>query len=264
MITSLQNPRVKAALRLHTPRGRKQQNRTIIFGEREIKRAVAAGVTFELLFISQANENDLEAWQQAIKAECWLVADEVMAKLEYGDRGDGLVAIAERPETSLDRFQPAGQAGNQFIVVLEAVEKPGNLGAVLRSVDAAGAHGVLINPLTDPFHPNAIRTSTGVVFSVPMATGNNEAIQTWLAKNKFRVFTAFLESAKPFFEQPLIGNTAIVLGNEANGLSEAWRRPEYQPVKIPMNGIADSLNVSVTASVMLYEAMRQRSNPAPS
>ena len=255
-ITSPQNPRLKTALRLHSSRGRKQQSRIIIFGQREIGRAIDAGVVPVEIFVLET-QSDLvpPLVNQFPECEFFSITENLMQRLQFGDRSEGLVAIAERPQTELADFP----TDRKVIVVLEQVEKPGNLGAIARSIDACGAGGlILADPKCDAFHPNAIRSSTGTTFSLPIATGSSEAVQSWLAEQGFHVLTAYLENAVDFFDQTLDGPVAIVLGNEANGLTDAWRDPRFQPVKLPMNGIADSLNVSVTASVMLYESMRQR------
>ena len=256
-ISSLQNPRFKTALRLHASRGRKQQSRIIIFGQREIARAIDAGVSpLEIFVLETEAELAAPLIEQFPACEFFAIAEPLMQRLQFGDRSEGLVAIAERPKTELVDFP----TDRKVIVVLEQVEKPGNLGAIARSIDACGAGGlILADPKCDAFHPNAIRSSTGTTFSLPIATGTSEAVQNWLAEQSFRVLTAHLENAVDFFDQTLDGSVAIVLGNEANGLTDAWRGSGFQPVKLPMNGIADSLNVSATASVMLYESMRQRS-----
>ena len=255
-ITSLQNPRLKKALRLHASRGRKQQSRIIIFGQREICRAIDAGVEPVEIFVLQTRTDLADPLIERFSdCEFFSISESLMQRLQFGDRSEGLVAIAERPKTELADFP----TDLKTIVVLEQVEKPGNLGAIARSIDACGAGGlILADPKCDAFHPNAIRSSTGTTFSLPIATGSSEAVQRWLLEQGFDVLTAYLENAVNFFDQPLDGPVAIVLGNEANGLTEAWRDDRFQPVKLPMNGIADSLNVSATASVMLYESMRQR------
>ena len=255
-ISSPQNPRLKKALRLHSSRGRKQQSRIIVFGQREIGRAIDAGVApVEIFVLESQTELAAPLIEQFPDCEFFSIAESLMQRLQFGDRSEGMVAIAERPKTELADFP----TDRKVIVVLEQVEKPGNLGAIARSIDACGAGGlILADRKCDAFHPNAIRSSTGTTFSLPIATATSEDVQSWLAEQGFRVLTAYLEDAVDFFDQTLDGPVAIVLGNEATGLTDKWRDSRFQPVKLPMNGIADSLNVSVTASVMLYESMRQR------
>ena len=254
-ITSQQNPRIKKALRLHSSRGRKQQSRIIIFGNREIQRAVAAGIAVREVFLLEDSKQTAQEIFDGTDVELLSISAEVMQRLQFGDRSEGLVAIADRPSTAMVHFP----TDRPTVVVLEQVEKPGNIGAIIRSMDACGSSGlILADPKCDAFHPNAIRSSTGTNFSLPIGSGTNSEVQGWLQKHSYRVLTAHLENAVDYFTADLDGPIAIVLGNEAMGLSTAWRKPEYQAAKLPMNGVADSLNVSVTASVMLYEAMRQR------
>lgn len=261
-ITSLQNPRIKSALRLHSSRGRKQQSRIIVFGHREIQRAALANVDVQELFFNEDGDpQHLEKMarlaQQMGIAPTWVSAL-VFNKLCYGNRDDCAVAVANRPPTSLDAIPLKDR---MCFVVVESVEKPGNIGAMVRSIDASGACGLLMaNPTTDPFHPNAIRASTGAVFSTPVATGTSESMKDWLLANQFTVFPAIVQSSKSIFETDLTPDRiAFVLGNEANGLSEVWRDGALKPIHLPMQGCADSLNVSVTAAVMLFEGFRQRS-----
>mgnify|MGYP003774385291 CR=1 FL=1 len=265
-ITSLQNQRIKKAIRLHSSRGRQVQNRMIVFGNREVARAIESGIEFEEIFCTETLWDDLDPGIRSCvsksEAKVFFVVPEVFEKLAYGSRTSTLVGTAERPSTSFDSLgdQLASQKDLSLVLVLQAIEKPGNLGAILRSADACGIDAVLCaDPLTDFFHPNVIRSSTGVVFQMPLVSGTTPEIQDWLASQEFGVFTAMLENASCFYEAELTGKVALVLGNEAKGLGENWVDQAYSSVKLPMRGQADSLNVSVTASVMMYEAMRQRS-----
>ena len=148
---------------------------------------------------------------------------------------------------------------NGLITVVEAIEKPGNLGGVFRSADGSGTQAVIVaDPLTDVFHPNAIRNSSGASFSVPTAVGSTDDVISLLQTRGTRILIASLEAEKSFYEVDLSGQTAIVLGNEANGVSQRWREVAEESFRIPMLGVADSLNVSVTAAIVMYEALRQR------
>ena len=262
-ITSLQNPRIKAALRLHRSRGRKQQDRIIIFGKREVARAALAELDFEEIFCVEGGAHEfLNSIPKATSGldQCLtLVTEEIIEKLSYGDRCEGVVAVARRPDTSLNNFQVADQS---VVLVLESVEKPGNVGAVIRSIDATGGTGLLVAaPATDPFHPNAIRSSTGAIFGIPVGTGSTSEVQEWLANNGFRTFSATLEANENLFGTDLtFPKIAFVLGNEAEGLSSSWTESRHHPIRLPMLGTADSLNVSVTSAVMLFEALRQRTS----
>lgn len=264
-ITSQQNLRIKQAVRLHSSRGRQTQGRIIVFGAREIERAIEAGVVFEELFFSDSESNEFVGRFQSITAgsptQFNRVDDAIFRKIAFGDRTDGVIGIATRPTTELETLSlgPPDQADHGLVVVLQAIEKPGNMGAIFRTADACGATAIICaDPLTDVFHPNAIRSSTGTVFTVPSARSDTPRVQQWLRENHFRVVTATLENATDFYQANLTGRIAIVLGNEANGLDAQWQQADFSPVKLPMLGTADSLNVSVTASAMLYEALRQR------
>ena len=265
-ITSLQNQRIKKAIRLHSSRGRQLQNRMIVFGNREVSRAIESGVHFEEVFCTETLWDALSPSEKNCVTnsgvQLFFVVPEVFEKLAYGSRTSTLIGTAKRPDTSFNSLssQFASQKDFSLVLVLQSIEKPGNLGAIVRSADACGIDAVLCaDPLTDFFHPNAIRSSTGVVFQMPLISGTTPEIQDWLSAREFSVFTAMLENASSFYDSDLTGKVALVLGNEAKGLAESWSAKGYSPVKLPMRGQADSLNVSVTASVMMYEAMRQRS-----
>jgi TrmH family RNA methyltransferase len=181
----------------------------------------------------------------------------VIAKLAFGDRSDGIVAIVRTGSTDLDslRLTP----GVPLVVVVEGVEKPGNLGAILRTADGAGASGLIAaDPLTDLFNPNAIRASLGTIFRVPIAAAPTPATLDWLTSRGIAPIAAHVDATVPYTEVDMRGPVAIVLGSEATGLSAAWDDPRVTSVRIPMLGTADSLNVSVAAAIVLYEAVRQR------
>lgn len=251
-ISSLQNKRVREAVRLHTSRGRKQQDRIIIFGIREIQRAITAGVEITTLFLNAdyrlPTGFSFDPWEQII------VTEPVFEKLAYGNRVDGVIAVAKRPVRSLDQFQ----ANEHVILVVESIEKPGNLGAIFRTADATGAGGIIVSePVCDLFHPNVIRNSTGTVFSIPVAVANNPQTISWLQEHKYKIAIATPEQADDLYDVKFDSQTAVVLGSEAHGLSATWMQGNFKRVRLPMDGVADSLNVSVTAAVIMYEAMRQ-------
>ncbi len=264
-ITSQQNPRIKKAIQLHSSRGRQSQRRIIVFGIREVERAIDAGVAFDEVYFADSVLDELvrnfETKTAGKATRLTRLDDKVFEKVTYGDRSDSIVGVAARPATELENMDPVftGSPDSALVLVLQKIEKPGNLGAIVRTADACGVSAVICaDPLTDVFHPNSIRASTGTVFNIPLATGSSNQVQDWLRKNQFQVYTAFLENARDFYQCDLTGKTAIVLGNEAYGLDEQWNRSGFTAVKLPMKGRADSLNVSVTASVMMYEAVRQR------
>jgi TrmH family RNA methyltransferase len=259
-ITSLTNPRVKAAVRLRDRRERDATGLTIIDGAREVLRALDAGVDLETAFVARDLVRSADALAVVDRIGRRNVTTDVsaavLAKIAFGDRSDGVVAIVRMPRPRLDDLElPA----DPLVVVVEAVEKPGNLGAILRSADGAGVDAVIaVDPLTDVFNPNAIRASLGTIFALPVVSATSAETLAWLREQAIRPVAAIVESSTPYTEVDLRGPLAIVLGSEAGGLSQAWRAAGVTPVSIPMAGIADSLNVSVAAAVLLFEAVRQR------
>ena len=150
---------------------------------------------------------------------------------------------------------------NPLVVVLEAVEKPGNLGAILRSADASGADAVIVcDPLTDMYNPNLIRSSIGAIFTVPVAVASSEDTIKWLKDNSIKIYTAQLQDSEWSYATDMKGSSAIVMGTEATGLTDVWRKAADAHIKIPMLGRLDSLNVSVSAAILLFEAVRQRNS----
>lgn len=270
-ITSADNPRFKAARRLQSSRGRKSQERIIVYGAREILRAVRAGVECVEVFgdaISLASaEGQAVLEHLPAGADVLQLSSELMVKLAYGDRADSLVLVARRPGTDIKQIGVGNAtfSNSPLVVILERPEKPGNVGAVLRSADGAGASALLIaDPQCDPFHPNAIRSSMGSVFTVPLAITSSEQAALWCESQRISVVALDDRARSTYSELDWTGPTALVLGNESQGLSANWRTDKIQSAAIPMLGISDSLNVSVAASVVLYEALRQRSALAAS
>lgn len=185
------------------------------------------------------------------------VSKEVYAKVAYREGTEGVIAEVCWKERALADLLPQGHA--PLIMVLESVEKPGNLGAVLRSADAAGADGVILcNPLTDLYNPNLIRASIGAVFTVPVVACTSDEAIAWLKENDIRILTAQLQDSAPYYDVDMTCGTALVMGTEATGLTDAWRQAADAHILIPMLGRLDSLNVSVSAAILLYEAVRQR------
>ena len=259
-ITSPKNPRIRAAADLRDRRARDEAGRTLVDGARELDRALSGGATAETVFVDDAaltaSGAGTVARATAAGAEIVPVSPAVLARLAYGDRSEGLVAVVVIPDVSLDALD---LGPDPLVVVLEAVEKPGNLGAVLRSADAAGADAVIAaDPRTDLFNPNAIRASLGTIFTVPVAAGPSTEVRAWLDDREIAVLAARVGSSVAYTEVDLRGPVALVLGSEADGLTEAWTGAGITSISLPMLGVADSLNVSITAAVLLYEARRQR------
>jgi TrmH family RNA methyltransferase len=259
-ITSLTNPRIKAAVRLRDRREREASGLTIVDGAREIRRALESGVSIETAFVAPDVVRTPEAGAVAAslrdRPTTIEVSPEVLAKLAFGERGDGIVAIVRTPNPILDDLD---LPPDPLLVVVERVEKPGNLGAVLRSADGAGAAAVIAaDPLTDPFNPNAIRASLGTIFARPVVRASSAATLAWLVDHGIRPVAAIVDARMTYADADLTGPVALILGSESAGLSDVWQAPGVEPVAIPMAGIADSLNVSTAAAVLLYEAVRQR------
>jgi TrmH family RNA methyltransferase len=259
-ITSLTNPRVKAAVRLRDRSERDLTGLTIVDGAREILRALDAGVRVEQAFVApellRSPDGHAAAERLRHRASTLEVSPTVLARVAFGQRSDGVVAVVETPRGSLDALE---LPPDPLVVVAEGIEKPGNLGAVIRTADGAGAGAVIAaDPRTDLFNPNAIRASLGTIFALPIVAASTADTLAWLVAQGIRPVAARVDALAAYTDVDLRGPLAIVLGSEAQGLSEAWMDPRVEPVVIPMRGIADSLNVSIAAAVLLYEARRQR------
>lgn len=259
-ITSPKNPRVRDAMALRDRRAREAAGLTLVDGVRELERALAGGAKPVEVFVNlermDAAGREVLAEARASGALILPTAPAALDRLAYGDRAEGVVATIRIPDLSLASLPlPA----DPLVVVLEGVEKPGNLGAVLRSADGAGADAmILADPRTDLFNPNAIRASLGAIFAMPLASGPSADVQADLARRGVAVITARVDADDLYSDVDLTGPIAIVLGSEADGLTDRWPAPPARPVRLPMLGVGDSLNVSIAAAILLYEARRQR------
>lgn len=259
-ITSLQNPRVKYVVKLRDSRHRQRAGQYLIDGAREIGRALDSGARMAQFFAcrelcASPESRDVLARFAASDIETFHCTRPVFEKLAYGDRAEGVLAVGITPETSLDRLALA----EGLIGVLVGVEKPGNVGAVMRSADGAGLAALLVvDAGSDLFNPNCIRASLGTIFNLTVATATSEEALAWLRERQYRIFAARPDAERLYTEVDLTGEAALVLGSEAHGLPVAWQGTEITPVRLPMRGLADSLNVSVTAGILFYEALRQR------
>ncbi len=259
-ITSAQNPRVKEAVRLRNGSRRRSLGRILIDGVREIDGAVTAGVAIREVFYCPALwEGEAAALMtrlQATEAELLEVTERVFEKLAFGQRADGVLAVAEPPVGELNALRLSAVP---LVAVLEGIEKPGNVGAVLRSADGAGLDAVVVaDPRTDLFNPNAIRASLGTIFSLPVCEATGLETLSWLRQQRLNVFAARVDGSVPYTEVDFRRPTALVLGSEAAGLTGLWNAEDVTAVRLPMLGLADSLNISVAAAVLFYEARRQR------
>ncbi|MDR1886760.1 MAG: RNA methyltransferase [Prevotellaceae bacterium] len=253
IITSLQNEKIKNAVLLREKsRERSRQMLFPVEGKREINMAVSAGYEVETLFVcpESGGKNDFAC------NHVYEVSGKVFEKIACREDSDGLLALMKMKTRSLHdiNLSPA-----PFIIVLEAVEKPGNLGAILRTADAANVDAVIVcDPKSDLFNPNVIRSSLGCVFTVNTVTCTSEQTFEWLKKNDITVYAAELESSQWYYNEDYTKSSAIVVGTESTGLSDFWLRKADKRIKIPMKGKADSLNVSVSTAIITFEAMRQR------
>lgn len=260
-LTSLQNPKVKRAFALRDRRERDREGVTILEGYRELTRAHAAGIpireTFYCreMFVGENNDALLDTLRDAGSAiyEC---SANVLRKIAYRERPEGLIAIAEMKRKGLDEI-PAKPDG--LYLVAETIEKPGNLGSILRSADAVGATAVIVcNKQTDIFNPNVIRASTGAIFSMPLAETTSEEALAWLRNLGIKTLAATPHTHLYHTDVDMKQGVAIVVGAEQYGLSDYWMNSADLQVLIPMLGKMDSLNVATAATILLYEAARQR------
>ena len=257
MISSPSNPRLKEVAKLREGKHRRHCGYFLIDGRREINRAVSCGVRIVELFATE------EVCLPGIPTT--LVAENIFGKIAFGNRSDGILAVAETPNWTLSGFEKSAvKSASPLLVVLEGVEKPGNVGAVFRSADGAGIDGILVtDPATDLFNPNTIRSSLGTIFRIPTAVTESRAAFEWLREKEIHLAAARCDGAIPYGDYDFHRPTAIVLGGEADGLSALWSGPGTSTISLPMLGIADSLNVSAAAAVFFYEARRQRTRTMP-
>ncbi len=233
----------------------------MVEGWRELERAVDAGAKIETMFHCDAlhrgeQERDLVRRLRAGGAELQATSAEVFRKMSYRQGPDGLLGIVATWELAL---QQLAVPVDGLWLVAEGIEKPGNLGAMLRSADATGAGVIVADPATDAFNPNVIRASIGTLFTVPLAEATSAEVRTWLEAHAIRPITAVPDATVPYTEANLTGALALVVGSEHAGLSAAWREADMASVSIPMSGHADSVNAAMAATILLFEARRQRS-----
>ena len=255
-ISSPQNPKIKQLLQLQQKSSeRRKTGLFVVEGRRELQHCIEAGHRVNSVFVCpELTGSALPCLPEP--AETYEVTPQVYEKMAYRGSTEGLVATVEARQLTLADLQLGEQP---LIVVLESVEKPGNLGAVLRSADAAQADAVVVcDPLTDLYNPNLIRSSIGAVFTVPCVACTSEACISFLQQRGISILTAQLQDSRLYYDTPMTGPTAIVMGTESTGLTQQWRQAATAHIRIPMLGRLDSLNVSVSAAILLFEAVRQR------
>lgn len=262
-ITSLQNPLVKEVIHLRDKKRRDETNRFLIEGYREILRAHDARWNIETLIICPelflgTHEPVLIDSVKNFGAKIIVATEKVFHKISYRDRPDGLLAIAPQRHNHLDSMFANGDV-SPFYVVAEAIEKPGNLGTILRSSDAAGVSGLIVcDRCTDIYNPNVVRASVGTLFTVPTVETSSDEALPWLKSQGITILAATPHAVHSFTKVDLTGPIAIAVGTEQLGLSEKWMNQADLQVRIPMNGVADSLNVAMATTLLLYEVYRQR------
>lgn len=262
VITSKQNPKVKSLLHLRKRRDRDEAGLFIVEGYREVRRALDKKIALSELYYSPEwflgdNEHAVIADAQAAGATVYEMSKDVYAKCSYRDRPDGLLATGRQWKTTLDDLK---LSKDPFLIVVESIEKPGNLGTILRSADGAGADAVIVcDPVTDIFNPNVVRASTGVLFSVPVVVAESKTVHAWLGKKKIKIVSTTPDTDLVYTNADLTGPVAIVMGSEQYGLSDFWLGQKNDIlVRIPMAGQADSLNVATATVLVAYEVVRQR------
>jgi TrmH family RNA methyltransferase len=253
VITSAQNPKVKRLLELQQKSSeRRKSGLFVVEGRREVERCLQHGYEIDTVFVCP--EIFGTEWLGAGKV--FEVSPAIYDKVAYRGGTEGIIAEVRTKQLTLSDLRLPDQP---LLVVLERVEKPGNLGAILRSADASGVDAVIVcDPLTDLYNPNLIRSSTGAFFSVPCVACSSEACITFLKQRGIQILTAQLQDSSLYYDTDMRRATAIVMGTESTGLTDQWRTAADAHIRIPMLGTCDSLNVSVSAAVLMFEALRQR------
>ena len=258
-ISSLQNPFIKQLVQLkEKSKLRKQTGLFIIEGKREVSLAIKGNYTLETLYYYA----DLFSASEAAALEAYgidiiEISKPVYEKVAHRETTEGVIAVAKAKDLSLENLKLSSE--NPLILVAESPEKPGNIGALLRTADAANIDAVIIvNPLTDFYNPNIIRSSVGGVFTVPLATGSTKEVIAYLKRNNISIYSAILQESVPYDTIDFRTPSALVIGTESTGLTEEWRNDSTAKIRIPMEGILDSMNLSVAAGILIFEAKRQR------
>ena len=272
-ITSPQNPKIKhIALLQQKSAERRKSGLFVVEGQRELGHCLAAGYDIDSIYVLDSQYDSLFSGDAARamvdadgnvslgdiynKVKVNTVTPQVYEKIAYRGSTEGILAVVKTKQHTLAGLK---MSDTPLVIVLERVEKPGNLGAILRTADAAGVDAVLVcDPLTDLYNPNLIRSAIGAIFTVPVATCTSEECIAYLKDNGIKILTAQLQDSRLYYDQDMTAATAIVMGTESTGLTDIWRNAADAHIRIPMLGKLDSLNVSVSTAVLVYEAVRQR------
>ncbi len=263
IISSVQNPKVKRLLTLQQKSSeRRKTGLFVVEGQRELEHCIAADYEVESVYVSEAISPNLSSLTPRLSplVSVFSITSQVYEKMAYRGSTEGVIAIVRaRPMSLGDLCLPE----HPLVVVLESVEKPGNLGAILRSADAAHADAVIVcDPLTDLYNPNLIRSSIGAIFTVPCVACTSAECIDFLKGNGIRVLTAQLQDSHLYYDTDMTCGVALVMGTESTGLTDQWRQAADAHIRIPMLGRLDSLNVSVSTAILLFEAVRQRQEGA--
>lgn len=265
MLASLRNPRVKDVVKLRNRRYRDRQRRFVVEGRRELACALSANFPVQTVYHcaafhgpeDESREAQLLRDFAAVGSDCVATSQAVFEKMSYRRSPDGLLGVAAMPLLALEQLEPAQRDGPALWLVATGIEKPGNLGAMLRCVDAVGGSGLLLaDPVADVFNPNVVRASVGALFAVAVAVASAAQVRAWLNARGVRLFAASPDAATCYTEPAYAGDVAFVVGGESQGLDADWLA-HGDAVRIPMSGRVDSINASTAAAVLLFEARRQ-------
>ena len=263
IITSVQNARIKHVVALQQKSSlRREEGLFVVEGQREIEHCLEGG--YEVVEVFSRKEEGVRRQESGVRREVeYLVTPQVYEKMAYRGSTEGIIAVVKSRDHTLFSFllPPSSflEKDNPLVVVLEGVEKPGNIGAILRSADAANVDAVIVcDPLTDLYNPNLIRASIGAIFTVPTAVCTSQECIAFLKERDIKILTAQLQDSYEYYDYDMRPATAIVMGTESTGLTQQWREAADAHIRIPMLGRLDSLNVSVSAAILMFEAVRQR------
>lgn len=256
-ITSVQNSLIKHLIQLQEKSRLRKQSQTFLFeGFREFTLALQGNYEIDHVYFDPSLIDEKVVLEQINSNRCTTISREVYKKLAYRDATEGILVVAKMKNHDLSTLK---LTKNPLILVAEAIEKPGNIGALLRTADAANLDAVILADIkTDLYNQNTIRSSVGCVFTVPVVIGHSEEIISYLKEHSITLFAAALQNSVPYYLEDFTKPTAIVMGTEDVGLSEVWRQAAAKNILIPMQGSIDSMNVSTSAAVLIFEAKRQR------
>lgn len=259
MITSLQNPAIKNIVKLSKSKERREQQLFVIEGARELSLALQSDYQIQAVYVCREMFERTKYPDVLNSLPDTIIFDisfPVFEKIAYRENSDGVVVLAKPKSHTLNDLK---LSENPFLIVLESLEKPGNLGAILRTADAAAVDAVIVcDPQTDLYNPNVVRSGVGGIFTVQTAVCTSLEAVEWLAEKKITSFAAELQAAEFYQNVDFTQPSAIVMGTEADGLTDFWLKNAKKRIKIPMRGKIDSLNVSVSTAILVFEAMRQR------